>query len=169
MQNDQLLSGVLPAAAPTQPVIVQQNPPATVDYTLGMSPVMRMFAQFGFAGLAAVLVIIMYRDISRDSREMREMYRDEADRNRIELRAMSEAADKRNDAADRRNNEIANRLTSLTFELSRATDVLRSAGLKLEQSVTGAKPPTENDEHGSTAPMPRAKTSVTGSGPGEPP
>jgi hypothetical protein len=56
MQNDQLLSGVLPAAAPTQPVIVQQNPPATVDYTLGMSPVMRMFAQFGFAGLAAVLV-----------------------------------------------------------------------------------------------------------------
>lgn len=138
--------------APQQtPVIVQQNQPST---DLGMSPFMRMFAQFGFAGLAAVMLVMMYRDISRDSRDMREMYRDESERNRIELRAMSDAADKRNDAADKRNSEIANRLTSLTFEMSRATDALRSAGLKLEQSVTGIKP---SDDQEVVAPAPRRK------------
>lgn len=137
------------------PVIVQQNQPAAAD--MGMSPFMRMFTQFGFAGLAAVMLVMMYRDMSRDSREMREMYRDESERNRIELRAMSDAADKRNDAADKRNSEIANRLTALTFEMSRATDALRSAGLKLEQSVTGIKPPS--DEQGSVAPPPRRKGS----------
>lgn len=147
------------------PVIVQQNQPAQPDYNLGMSPVMRMFTQFGFAGLAALMLVMMYRDISRDGREMREMYRDESERNRVELRAMSEAADKRNDAADKRNTEIANRLTMLTFELSRASDALRTAGLKLEQSVTGAKP-NADDEQGNTAPMPRRKYGDGVTGPG---
>lgn len=153
-----------PQSQSPSPVTVNQNQPSD----LGMSSTMRMFAQFGFAGLAACLVMIMYRDISRDSREMREMYRDEAERNRIELRAMSDAADKRNDGADKRNSEIANRLTVLTFEMSRATDALRSAGLKLEQSVTGVKPPKADDEQG-TAPRPRAKSDGNGStvtGPG---
>lgn len=156
------------AAQPTQPVIVQQNQPPAPDYTMGMTPTMRVFTQFGFAGLAALMLVMMYRDMSRDSREMREMYRDEADRNRVELRAMSEAADRRNDAADKRNNEIASRLTTLTYELQRATDVLRSAGIKLEQRVTGEKPAGDDGgNHESTAPPPRAKIRATGSaGPG---
>jgi hypothetical protein len=143
------------------PTIIQQNQPAA---DLGMSPYMRAFTQFGFAGLAALMLVMMYRDMSRDNRDMKEMYRDESERNRIEFRMMSDAADKRNDSADKRNNEIANRLTTLTFELTRATDALRAAGLKLEQSVTAVKPP--NDEQGFVAPRPRLKSG--GVGPTEP-
>lgn len=123
-----------PERAPT-PQPPAQSGAVPPDYTMGMPPMMRMFTQFGFAGLAALMLVMMYRDISRDGKEMREMYRDESDRNRVELRTMSEAADRRNDAADKRNTEIASRLTSLTHELQRATDVLRAAGLKLGQVI----------------------------------
>lgn len=108
------------------------------------------FVQLGFAGLAAIMLVMMYLDMSRESRVVREQVWIEAAANRAELREMSAAADRRNDAADRRNAEIAARIVDVTHELQRAVDVLRAAGLKFDKAVR------EMDEHG-TAPAPRVK------------